>query len=70
MYSWCLKLQPEPENKSAASSARLADTFKSLLAGQFPLDLPAFTATGLVVRLTDQNQRERFRRKRRSAYVL
>lgn len=35
-----LKLQPEPENKSSTASARLADTFKSLLAGQFPLAYP------------------------------
>ena len=35
-----LKLQPEPENKSSAASARLTDTFKSLLAGQFPLAYP------------------------------
>jgi len=35
-----LKLQPEPENKSSAASIRLADTFKSLLAGQFPLAYP------------------------------
>lgn len=35
-----LKLQPEPEHKSAAASARLANAFKSLLAGQFPLAYP------------------------------
>jgi AraC family transcriptional activator of pobA len=35
-----LKLQPEPENKSSAASARLANAFKSLLAGQFPLAYP------------------------------
>lgn len=35
-----LKLQPEAENKSSAASARLTDTFKSLLAGQFPLAYP------------------------------
>lgn len=35
-----LKLQPEPENRSSAASARLAGNFKSLLAGQFPLAYP------------------------------
>lgn len=35
-----LKLQPEPENKSSAASARLANSFRSLLAGQFPLAYP------------------------------
>lgn len=35
-----LKLQPEIENKSSAASARLANTFRSLLAGQFPLAYP------------------------------
>lgn len=35
-----LKLQPEPESKSSAASTRLANAFKSLLAGQFPLAYP------------------------------
>jgi AraC family transcriptional activator of pobA len=35
-----LKLQPEPENRSSAASARLANNFKSLLASQFPLASP------------------------------
>ncbi|MCC8409156.1 helix-turn-helix transcriptional regulator [Mucilaginibacter sp. UR6-1] len=35
-----LKLQPEPENKSSAASTRLANSFKTLLAGQFPLAYP------------------------------
>ncbi|MGN8067791.1 helix-turn-helix domain-containing protein [Mucilaginibacter sp. 22184] len=35
-----LKLHPEPENKSSTASARLANSFRSLLAGQFPLAYP------------------------------
>ena len=35
-----LKLQPEPESKSSVASTRLTDTFRSLLAGQFPLAYP------------------------------
>lgn len=35
-----LKLLPEPKNKSSTASARLANSFKSLLAGQFPLAYP------------------------------
>ncbi|KAA8475672.1 helix-turn-helix protein [Arcticibacter tournemirensis] len=35
-----LKQQPEPENKSSTAATRLANSFKSLLAGQFPLAYP------------------------------
>lgn len=35
-----LKLQPEPEYTSSAATARLANSFKSLLASQFPLAYP------------------------------
>jgi AraC family transcriptional regulator, transcriptional activator of pobA len=35
-----LKLQPEAGSKSPGASTRLADTFKSLLAAQFPLAYP------------------------------
>ncbi|WP_442591417.1 helix-turn-helix domain-containing protein [Pedobacter sp. AW31-3R] len=35
-----LKLEPEVESKSQAATARLAASFKTLLAGQFPLAYP------------------------------
>ncbi len=35
-----LKLQPEPEYRSSTAAARLTNTFKTLLAGQFPLAYP------------------------------